>query len=293
VIARSHNVTRNLVCLVCRTRASASGRTVPFSYRPRHSAPGRPWSWRAHEGIYFLKRIIGLGGALALGITTVLLATPALAASAGVIHVPSDFDPAYSDTRETGYYAVARTGLHIWTEGATGTDKVAEYVDTNRPLAAVGEPTLEYSNTSGGGIPGFQLVVDFDGKGTNDGILIGEPGVYGNDWWLSNGAKQFVKDGAPSHTGGSGSANHGTLDQWRTAFPKAKVTAFGFSLGSGVLGDGVINAINFARTHYTFAEDVTLRSKDDCKGGGWATSYPTTFKNQGECVSSFAKSKTK
>jgi hypothetical protein len=32
-------------------------------------------------------------------------------------------------------------------------------------------------------------------------------------------------------------------------------------------------------------------SKDQCKDGGWAASYPTTFKNQGECVSSFAKSK--
>ena len=65
---------------------------------------------------------------------------------------------------------------------------------------------------------------------TDDGILIGAPAVYGNDWWLNNAAKQFVKDGAPSHTGGSGSANHGTLDQWRAAFPDAVVTAFGFSL---------------------------------------------------------------
>jgi hypothetical protein len=102
-----------------------------------------------------------------------------------------------------------------------------------------------------------------------------------------------VKDGAASHTGGSGSANHGTLDDWSTAFSDAEVTAFGFSLGSGVKGDGVINAIDFAATHYTFADDVTLTSKDECKDGGWATSYPTTFKNQGECVSSFAKSKSK
>ena len=100
-----------------------------------------------------------------------------------------------------------------------------------------------------------------------------------------------MKDGAPSHTGGSGSANHGTLAQWRTAFPDAQVLAFGFSLGSGVQGDGVIHAINFDGTRYTFAADVTLTRKDQCKNGGWATSYPTTYKNQGECVSSFAKAK--
>jgi hypothetical protein len=214
-----------------------------------------------------------------------------LAAGAGVIHVPSDFVPALSDTRATGHYAVQGTGLHVWTESNTPTDKVAEYVATSAPLASVGEPALEFTNTSGGGVPGFQLVIDFDGNGSADGILVGEPGVYGNDWWASNGSAQFVKDGAPSHTGGSGSANHGTLDQWRVAFPDANVLAFGFSLGSGVKGDGVINAIDFAGTRYTFAQDVVLTSKEQCKNGGWATSTMPVYKNQGDCVSDFARSK--
>ena len=130
-----------------------------------------------------------------------------------------------------------------------------------------------------------------DNNGTPDGILVGEPTYYGNDWWASNGSAQFVKDGAPSHTGGSGSANHGTLDQWRAAFPDAVVKAFGFSLGSGVKGDGVINAIDFAGTRYTFAADVVLTGKDDCKNGGWATSTMPVFKNQGDCVSYFATQK--
>jgi hypothetical protein len=238
-----------------------------------------------------LKRSVGLGGALALGVTTVLLATPALGAAAGVIHVPSDFDPSLSDTRATGHYAVVGSGLRVWTEGNTGTDKVAEYVDTATPLADAGEPTLNLTQADGTIPPGFQLVVDFDNDGTNDGILVGEPTYYGNDWWLNNGAKQFVKDSAPSHTGGFGSTNHGTLDQWRTAFPDAVVQAFGFSLGSGVKGDWTINSIEFAGTTYTFAADVTLTSKDQCKNGGWTTSTAPPFKNQGECVSSFAKAK--
>ena len=238
-------------------------------------------------------RSIGrLGAALAgLAITTLAFGGTAHAAGTSTIHVPSGFDPAYSDTRATGHYAVQGTGLHVWTQGSTGTDKVAEYVDTSTPLADTGEPMLDYTPTAGTVPPGFQLVVDFDGNGTPDGILVGEPTYYGNDWWASNGSLQFVKDGAPSHTGGSGSANHGTLDQWRAAFPSANVKAFGFSLGSGVYGDGVINSIDFAGTHYTFAADVVLKSKDECKQGGWATSTKPVFKNQGDCVSYFASSK--
>jgi hypothetical protein len=230
---------------------------------------------------------MGTVGAVALGLG-VVLAAPAQAAAPGVIHVPQDFDPALSDTRATGHYEVVGTGLRVWTEGSTSTDKVAEYVRTEVPLADVGEPALEYTNTTSGGVPGFQLVVDFDGDGSDDGILVGEPGVYGDDWWLNNAAEPFVKAGAPNTGGGSGSAWFGTLDEWREAFPDAVVTAFGFSLGSGVKGDGVIDAIDFAGTRYTFAETVTLESASQCKKGGWATSTNPEFRNQGDCVSSFA-----
>ena len=226
---------------------------------------------------------IGAGIVLALGMTA-----PAFAAGTSIV-VPDDFDSSLSDTRATGHYEVDGTSLHIWTEGATSNDKVAEYVTTDTPLADVGEPSLEY--TSNAGIaPGFQLVVDFDNDGESDGILVGEP-IYNGGWWLTDSAAQFVKDGAPSHAGGSGSANHGTLDQWREAFPDANVVAFGFSLGSGVKGDGVINAIEFAGDRYTFSADVVLTGKDDCKKGGWATSTTPEFANQGDCVSYFATAK--
>ena len=223
---------------------------------------------------------------------TVLAATAqgAFAAGTGTITVPGDFTKPLSDTRATGHYEVVGTGLRLWTEGSTGTDKVAEYVGTSTPLADAGEPGLDYTSTTGG-TPGTQLVVDFDGDKVQDGILVGEPGTYGSDWWLNNAAAQFVKDGAPSHTGGSGSTSHGTLDQWRAAFPAASVTAFGFSLGSGVKGDGVLNAINFAGTRYTFGTAVILTGKDECKGGGWKASTKPVFANQGECVSSFASAK--
>lgn len=236
-----------------------------------------------------MKRIIGAAGAIAFGLG-IVLAAPAQAADTDTIHVPQDFlSKPVSDTRATGHYKVEGTGLRVWTEGNTSSDKVAEYVATKTPLAAAGEPKLDYANTAGG-VPGFQLIVDFDADGSADGILVGEP-VYDGDWWLNNAAKEFAKKGAPSHTGGSGSENHGTLDQWRAAFPDAVVTAFGFSLGSGVKGDGVINAIDFAGTKYTFAKTVELKAKDQCKKNGWETSTKPIFKNQGECVSSLASNK--
>jgi hypothetical protein len=230
-------------------------------------------------------------GSVVTGAFAVLLAAGPASAASGTIMVPSGFDPALSDTRATGHYEVVGDALHVWTEGSTSTDKVAEYVDTSTPLADAGEPSLDYTATAGTVPPGYQLVVDFDGNGTPDGILVGEPTYYGNDWWLANASAQFVKDAAPSHSGGYGSANHGTLDQWRSAFPDAVVTAFGFSLGSGVYGDGTISSISFAGTAYTFHRDVVLSSKDECKKGGWATSTMPTYRNQGACVSHFASGK--
>jgi hypothetical protein len=236
------------------------------------------------------KRHISAAGIIGIGLA-ILAAGPAQAGTSATIEVPTDFVAGLSDTRDAGHYEVVGTGLHIYTDDSSSKAKVAEYVATKTPLASVGEPSLNYTATTGG-TPGFQLYVDFDTNGSYDGILVGEP-VYNGDWWLSNSAQQFVKDKAPSNTGGSGSANHGTLDQWRTAFPQATVTAFGFSLGSGVKGDGTLNAINFGDTHYTFTEPVVLTSKEECKDGGWATSTAPVYKNQGECVSAFAATKMK
>ena len=75
------------------------------------------------------------------------------------------------------------------------------------------------------------------------------------------------------------------------AFDSERVYAYGFSLGSGVLGDGVINSMTVGDTTYTFTEHTVLASKDDCKKGGWETSTMPVFKNQGDCVSFFAAGK--
>jgi hypothetical protein len=212
------------------------------------------------------------------------------ATSSATIAVPSGFDKGLGDTRANGHYAVQGTSLHIWTTGTTSTDKVAEYVDTDTPLSAVGEPVLNFSsNLAGGGAPGYQLVVDLDGNGTTDGILVGEPGFYGTDWWLAGASKTFDYSAAPGAA--YGYDHSGPLAQWEAAYPQAKTTAFGFSLGSGVHGDGSIDSIVFAGTSYTFSTDVLLTGKNDCKSGGWSTSTLPVYKNQGACVSHFAAGK--
>jgi hypothetical protein len=245
-----------------------------------------------------------MGGAVALGLS-VFLAVPAAhaagpttapAAPSTTIYVPSGFDQQLQDTRAHGHYEVVDAGLHIWTDGnadvgadGKNSDKVAEYVDTNTPLSAVKKPSLDFTQPDGStapGIPGYQLVVDLDGNGTPDGILVGEPGAYGDDWWLTKPWTDVDLTNAPGAAFGYDHA--GSLGTWSGDFTSANVLAFGFSLGSGVLGDGTLNAINFAGARYTFANDVVVTTKDGCKNGGWATSTAPVYKNQGECVSHFA-----
>lgn len=168
-------------------------------------------------------------------------------------------DVVHTDTRATGHNDFLATGgVRVYTEGTTSTDKATGYFDTDVALADAGEPAMDYTATVGTVRPGLQLVTDFDGDGTTDGILVGEPVyangtvLYGRTWWLNNGASQTVKDNAPSHAGGFGSDNNGTLTEWRAAFPNAKVLQAGWSLGSGVLGDGVINAITVGLDRFEF-----------------------------------------
>lgn len=184
----------------------------------------------------------------------------------------------FSQTRATGHYEFLENGLRIWTEGSTSTDKVAGYKAVNVPLVDVGDPSLNYTNTAGG-LPGLQLVIDFDANGTPDGILVGEE-VYGDNWWLTNSSQQFVKDGAPHTGGGQGSEWYGTLNEWLAEFPDAVVKQFGFSLGSGVKGDGIITKITFACTEYTFTTDkpkpgTATASSDVCVKPGESTGVAT------------------
>ncbi len=148
--------------------------------------------------------------------------------------------------------------------------------DLDATLAA-GQPVANH--------PTYELYVDLDGPGTDDtaqAILVHwepEAGEPTDLWWSALGPLTELESESTEEAG---------LAEISAAYPDATVTAFGFSLGSGVKGDGVINAINFAGTRYTFAEHTVLESKEECKKGGWATSTKPEFRSQGQCVSYFA-----
>lgn len=169
------------------------------------------------------------------------------------------WDP--GDTRATGHNQIVASGLRVWTEGATSTDKAAGYYPVDFALKNLGANTndiLDITTNAGTTQPGGQLVVDFDGDGTNDGILVGEPTAngYGNNWWLNNAAKQEVKDNAPHNGGGYGSPWYGDANEWLNAFPSARVKAIGYSLGSGVYGDHIITKISAGCVNYTFGPEA-------------------------------------
>lgn len=217
----------------------------------------------SHVSMSFVNRPMRLMASMSVGALVaggLVLALPATASAVDEVPVYSHTID-LSETRTKGHneFRTDGTGVRVYTEGNTSQDKAAGYFQVNKTLASIGEPSMSWvaaspavSNLK----PSIQLKTDFDNDGTIDGILVGEPTyadgtpLYGNDWWLSNGSKQFVKDAAPSHVGGSGSENHGTLAGWRAAFPDAKVVQGGWSLGSGALGDGTIQAIVIGQPYY-------------------------------------------
>jgi hypothetical protein len=162
----------------------------------------------------------------------------------------------YNDTRANGHTEFTTDGLHIYTDGNTdmgprtdgvagtwNTDKVAWY-NALAPysLADIGTPSIDYTNTAGG-VPGMQIALDKDGDGIADGILVGEPASYGDNWW-SNSSFGIAS--------GMGYTSYGTLQDYLTANPKAQVIAVGFSLGSGVKGDGVLHSLTFGCQTWVF-----------------------------------------
>lgn len=183
-------------------------------------------------------------------ILAVLMGAATSASAATVTLTTMDF----SQTRSSGHYTfVPSGGLHIWTDDATSLAKVAGYTPVSTTVASVAagsDPSLVWSGTSPA--PGFQLV------GTNGGhpfILVGEA-VYGDKWWISDaycGTWCDALSPAPTFVGGGGSAHSATLDEWAHGMPSATITAIGFSLGSGVKGDGTITSLTAGGDTYKFA----------------------------------------
>ena len=160
-----------------------------------------------------------------------------------------------SDTRPAGHVTFLTDGLHVQTDDTSSDAKAAEYFETGGAMPTAGSLTWFGTDAR----PATQIVFDVDattGNGNDFNILVGEPQFYGENWWLTPGSSADAKAADPSgaDNSGNGSDWFGTLAAWETALPDARFLAGGFSLGSGVKGDGVIDSITFDTTEYRFTK---------------------------------------
>jgi hypothetical protein len=164
----------------------------------------------------------------------------------------------FAETRATGHNEYVEGGLNVYTEGSTSTDKAAGYIGATFDLADAGLGFgINMVNVSGG-VPGLQMLVDLDNDGDNEGFLVHEP-VYGADTlWLSANWGGADLSGAPTAVNGGGTGKGGHINAWLAEYPSAKVSAIGYSLGSGVLGNVTITSIVVGCTSYTFDKEEVI-----------------------------------
>jgi hypothetical protein len=192
------------------------------------------------------------------------VAVPAHAATATIR--PGELDTA--DTRSAGHVEFLRQGVHVWTDDSSSNAKAAGYFSIPaQPIPS--QMSLTWTGTQPQ--PGAQIVFDTNADRTDANsynVLVGEP-VYGADVWMTGGAARAVQRGivCPSTTGGSGSDCHGTLVEWAAANPALEAYAGGFSLGSGIKGDGVIERMQYGTTVYEFTNLAEAQDGTDGQDG--------------------------
>ena len=210
----------------------------------------------------FRKRIPLLAAALAL-VGTTLGASTAVGATQHDVR-ESDFIAGISDTRSAGHVDFLKEGLHVYTDDNSSNAKAAEYfAPPNDEIPTSG--SYDWYGTDNQ--PGSQIVFDTNSDRSDAGsfnVLVGEqvytPGAGDGDnltdWWYPGGTTRAAERGitCPSTTGGSGSDCHGTLQQWHDGVPTAEVYAYGFSLGSGLKGDGVLRSLTYGNDEYVFTD---------------------------------------
>lgn len=162
----------------------------------------------------------------------------------------------FGETRATGHNEFVDGGLHVWTEGATSTDKAAGYTAASFPLSEVGTGFGLASTGTGVAPPSLQLMVDLNNDTLPEGYLVYEPDSYGvNNVWLSSNWNGLDLTGAPTTINGGGTGLGGSVNDWLKIWPDAQILAVGYSLGSGVLGDWTITGITAGCMTYGFTSD--------------------------------------
>jgi hypothetical protein len=196
---------------------------------------------------------------LALALALIAFTIPAAHISAGSavvcenIHTTDLATWTLTETRSEGHNELVDGGLRVWTDSNSSQAKAAGYYTLMTPLSSISSAEMIYTTTLGTIPPSLQIRFYADDSGTlRFGTLVGEASFYGANWWLTNGSAQFLKDNAPNTGDGNGSKWFGTLSEWIAAFPNAQVWSIGYSLGSGVLGDYVIESMTYGCNVFTF-----------------------------------------
>lgn len=189
---------------------------------------------------------------------------------------------------------------------------LATYQFSGTPLSNITE--LKYSTyNSSVGNPGssqrsgyLQFNVDFNGTDTWQKRLTYVPSNNGtvtqnnwNQWDAINGGNALWTYSGATWPGSGGSGfTPKTWDQIKSEYPGVRIRVSDSQLSIRVgepYADGYTENIDkfiFGTVSSTkvfdFEPTVSLINKDQCKNGGWMTSNTTIYKNQGDCVSSFA-----
>jgi LPXTG-motif cell wall-anchored protein len=242
------------------------------------------------------RRILAVVSALGVLLTLLFIGTNSAAAGVPSVKVtdlaPQGWD--FSQSRTAGHHEFqggAAAGLHIWTDDNSSQAKVAGYVGLSSPVsmplvaAWPTDPSLDYLAAPGTIAPGYQMVVDAKDKNGVDRtfILVGEP-VYGGKWWAAS-CSTWCADLGMEATGGGGSPYQGTLDEWATLLPKSSVKAVGFSLGSGVKGEGLLRSLTFMKITWSFCKGTPPTTTTTVPTSTTTTTAPSTSTSTSTSVS--------
>ena len=202
-----------------------------------------------------IRTLLALSVALLWGVGAVQLAS---AATVVTIRQADLLPPPISDTRSEGHVTFLVDGLHVQTDDTSSEAKAAEYWQT------------------GGAMPASASMVWFgtDNRPSDpDRVRLRRARTRTATTSISSSASRT----STGPTGGSLRAHRQTQRrsiprarttaatarsglepsaQWEAAMPNARFLAGGFSLGSGVKGDGVIDSITYGGTEYRFTKNA-------------------------------------
>jgi hypothetical protein len=140
------------------------------------------------------------------------------------------------------------------------------------------------------------------GPGTGFATLVFEPlYAYGNDA-IDDDVWQHWDAFEPTHTGFAGGwwvtrevgalcafACYADFATILANAPNATIDSVGLNVGRGPASFiGAVDGLSLTMAGETTTYDFEPLAKNDCKQGGWADFFASLFKNQGDCVSSFA-----